>query len=59
VANQKLVVQDVINRFRTAKLPAITFGAYKEPWKNQFGAAESQWGICQGIIPYKCTNTFK
>ncbi len=60
-ANQKLMVQGVINLYRAAKLPCNTFEAFRETWKATTSsiAMDAFWGVCQGTAPYDCINAPK
>jgi len=56
-ANQKVMVQNMIDLYRQYQLPGNCFSAFREEWKGQGGGVttiETQWGICSGHAPYNC-----
>jgi exo-beta-1,3-glucanase (GH17 family) len=56
-ANQKALVQAMIDLYRTEGLPCNTFEAYREPWKGTSDEDVNRyWGICLGTSPYTCIN---
>ncbi|KAL0476960.1 eglC, partial [Acrasis kona] len=58
-ANQKKMVQDMIELNRKYQLPSNCFSAFREEWKGTGGvmSIETQWGICSGTPPYNCMNS--
>lgn len=56
-ANQKVMVQSVIDLYRKNSLPCNTFELFKESWKGSGDThAETQFGICSGTAPYDCVS---
>jgi len=55
-ANQKSMVQSVIDLYRANGLPCNTFEAYRESWKGAANSPEVLFGICNGTPPYACFN---
>ncbi|KAL0489925.1 hypothetical protein AKO1_005457 [Acrasis kona] len=54
-ANQKVMVQNMIDLYRNTGLPCNTFEAFREAWKSSSSIApESNWGVCLGTSPYTC-----
>jgi exo-beta-1,3-glucanase (GH17 family) len=59
-ANQKAMVQAMIDLYRSEGLPCNTFEAYREPWKGTSDIDVNRyWGICLGTAPYTCINAPK
>ncbi len=56
-ANQKTMIQGVIDLYRTNNIPCNTFEAYREPWKGSSDAdPERFFGVCLGVSPWTCSN---
>jgi len=55
-ANQKIMVQKMVDLCRSHKLPCNTFQSFREVWKAQEYNFDAHWGVCSGTPPYNCYN---